>query len=484
MRTCAFVTLGCKINQYETEAIREEVLSFGLQEVLPQEPADLYVVNACSVTHESGAKSRRAVLRLARTNPRSRILVMGCASPAERLLLRKIPQVAAVLGNDEKGAVPELVREGLPQAPGLREGARSATTGEEAPGRLRVARTRGPGVRRDVLDLQVTRFKSRTRAYVKVQDGCNGFCSFCIIPFLRGTSRSRPRQAVLDEVKRLAANGYREIVVTGIHLQDYGPDLQESADLVDLLAAVAACAGAGGIRRVRLSSLGPRAFTADLVDLLRSDDVFCPHWHIPLQSGDDSVLALMRRDYGGDDFLAAVERLRAAFPRPSITTDVIVGHPGETEEAFGQTLEICQAVGFSKIHIFPFSAREGTRAAALPGRVPASEAARRARAMQGLERELALRFKKLFAGETVEILAEGESAEGAGTAAAHLHPEPPRGSWIEGYTERYLRVRAPAIDPASLRNGLLRVRVERVQADLLEGALVRGPKEGEERESP
>jgi len=439
MKTCSFITFGCKINQYETEAVREEVLALGLDEVPPGEPADVVVVNACSVTGASGAKSRRAVLRISRENPAARIVVMGCATPREKDLLRKIPGVAALVGNGEKGTVAALIRDGFEGPPA------------------------GP---RDVLDLRVDRLEGRTRAYVKVQDGCDGFCSFCIIPFLRGRSRSRPLPAVLDELRRLAAGGCREIVVTGIHLQDWGADLEPPASLAGLLAELGRAARAEGIRRVRLSSLGPAAFGTDLVDAL-ADPVFCPHWHLPLQSGDDGVLAAMRRGYGRDGFLAAVGRLEARFPRPSITTDVIVGHPGETGAAFEATLEVCRAAGFSRIHVFPFSPREGTRSARLPGRVPGDEVRRREKAVEDLGRELALGYKRRFLGETVEVLVEGDRPESPGTA--------------EGYTDRYLRVRFPVADRGPLRNRFVTVRAGEARPDLLLGVLeAGGPAGGEE----
>ncbi len=440
MRSCAFVTLGCKVNQYETEAVREEILALGLEEISPEEPADLYVVNTCSVTGTSGSKSRRAVLRLARRNPSSRIVVMGCSSKAERGLLSKIPQVAVVVGNQEKGMVSSIVEAGL--------------TGR------RTDRPPDP-VTRGVMELQIQSFQSRTRAYIKVQDGCNEFCSFCIIPHLRGRSRSRPKNLVLDELRRLAASGYREVVLTGIHLEDYGADLVPQGNLRDLLREFAGVARDEGVWRIRLSSLGPRAFTRDLVDLLR-DPLFCPHWHIPLQSGDDDVLKRMRRGYTVRQFRTALDSLRETFQRPSITTDVLLGHPGETEEGFRKTLAICEEAGFSKIHIFPFSPREGTRSAKLNGRVPREEITRRIRKLRFLERSLALEYKNQFIGEVVEILVEGTGMKGSGNR------DPDR---VEGYTDRYLKVQAPAERPGNLENSLQWILVDRVQPEMMEGTL-------------
>jgi threonylcarbamoyladenosine tRNA methylthiotransferase MtaB len=452
MRSCAFVTLGCKINQYETQAVREEVLALGYREVPPEDPADVYVVNTCSVTHESGAKSRRAVLRLARRSPAARIVVMGCSSPEERDLLRRVSQVAVLVGNEEKGMVSTFLEAGV--RPG--EFTAPARASGRGP-RLRVPRRSDPGIARPAMDLEIARFEGRTRAYLKVQDGCSSFCSFCIIPFLRGLSQSRPKRAVLEEARRLVGNGYRELVLTGIHLQDYGQDLEPRSSLLDLLADLARVAEEEGLWRIRLSSIGERSFTPEVVDLFRNP-VFCPHWHIPLQSGDDGVLKLMRRDYTRDDFRATVRLLHSSFERPSITTDVIVGHPGETEEAFANTLDLCREAAFPKIHIFPFSPREGTRSAKLPGALAPAEIGRRARELRSLERELALAYKRDFLGETVEVLVEGGSADGPET--------------IEGFTERYLRVRMAAGEPERLRNTLQSGVVEGASAETLEARLL------------
>lgn len=460
MKRCAFVTLGCKINQYETEAIREEVLALGYEESPPGAPADLFVVNTCSVTHVSGAKSRRAVLRLVRGNPGARIVVMGCSSPEEKELLARIPQVVALLGNEEKGMVPGLIGAGLPQMISRKTPAKK--------NRLRMPPREDPRITRDILDLRVRRFESRTRAFIKVQDGCNALCSFCIIPYLRGRSRSRGRDSILEEVKRLGGSGCKEVVITGIHLQDYGVDLRPQATLASLLSDLAGAARPEGISRIRLSSLGPRAFTEDLVDLLR-DPLFCPHWHIPLQSGSDGVLEIMRRDYRTQDFRRAVEILRSRFSRPSLTTDVIVGHPGETDGAFRETMDLCADAGFSRIHIFPFSPRQGTPSAQLPGKVPEAEVKRRERALEALARELALRYKRLFLGEAVEVLVEEAPPEGLGPDGRILLAEKLR--FVEGYTDRYLRVRAPADGAKAPKNTLVVVDLERARPDLLEGRI-------------
>lgn len=436
MKTAAFITLGCKINQYETEAIREEVIDLGYREVESTQPADVYVVNTCSVTATSGIKSRKYVQRVARTNPEARIIVVGCSTPSERQKLAAIPQVAVLAGNEEKTLVGSYLDGGWKPGEPFPEG------------------------ENDIFSLAVSRYRGRTRANVKVQDGCNSFCSFCVIPFLRGRSRSRSREAVVEEIRRLVDHGFREVVVTGVHLQDYGVDLDPPVTLSELLERVATIEG---LKRVRLSSLGVKSFDERLFELVASPP-FCPHWHIPLQSGCDRILERMRRDYTVRGFRTVIDELRGRVSAASISTDVIVGHPGETLRDFCETLAACREFGFSKIHVFPYSRREETLASKLGGDVEPLEIRRRARVLREVEAGLALDYKGQFVGETVEILVEGEGREAAGspvTLAPSVDPlstrETPSGTfappvdahWLEGFTERYMKVRFPAPSPGS-----------------------------------
>jgi threonylcarbamoyladenosine tRNA methylthiotransferase MtaB len=431
MNTAAFLTFGCKINQYETEAIREQVTALGYEEVDPSGPADVYVVNTCSVTAEGFAKSRRSILRAARANPLGRILVLGCSTPREKESLRAIRQVEWVAGNEEKHLVGSFL------------------TGTWSPGSSVPPLQEGPW------SLRISGFSDRTRASVKVQDGCNSFCSFCIVPFLRGRSRSRPAQDVTAEVRRLVDNGYREIVLSGIHIQDYGVDLEGGRGLPWLLRRVSEVPG---LWRVRLSSLGVAAMTPELIDALRHP-VFCPHWHLPLQSGSDPVLRAMRRGYTVADFLDAVDRLQSSFPEPSISSDVIVGYPEETVADFSRTLDVCRRVGFSKIHVFPYSRRDGTLASKLGRELPVGEVRRRARVLRELEAELALCYKTRFLGRDVQVLVEGRARNALGEDAG--------GPTHEGFTERYVRVRWPVAESSHARpspGSLQTVRIDRVDS--------------------
>jgi threonylcarbamoyladenosine tRNA methylthiotransferase MtaB len=279
------------------------------------------------------------------------------------------------------------------------------------------------------LDSRISSYADRTRANIKVQDGCDRFCSFCVIPFLRGRSRSRDPGDVVDEVRRLVENGYRELVITGVHLQDYGLDLSPPSSLPALLRDIAAAAGDS---RIRLSSIGARSFGPELLEVLEHP-AFCPHWHIPLQSGSDAVLERMRRDHGIREMRDVVGSLRERFEEPSITTDIIVGHPGESAADFELTLEAARELRFAKIHVFPYSPREGTLAWKLGGHVDALEVRRRARVLRELEAELALDFRRSFVGREVRVLVEGRHGRAKDGEAA-----------LEGLTERYLRVRFEA----------------------------------------
>lgn len=408
-KTAAFITLGCKINQYETEAIREQVLELGYREVDPAAVADVYVVNTCSVTAMAGAKSRKAVLRVARRNPRARVVVVGCSTAAEREKIAGIPQVALVAGNEEKAVVASFIEGGW-------------RPGDPFPERDA-----------DILGLDIARYTDRTRATIKVQDGCNSFCSFCIIPHLRGTSRSRHPDAVLEEVRRLVDHGFLEVVISGIHLQDYGADLSPRLGLVDLLDRISSVPG---LARLRLSSLGPRAFTPELLELL-SRPVFCRHWHIPLQSGSDAVLEAMRRGYSVEDFELVARELGSRFADAAITTDVIVGHPGETPERFEETVAVSRRVGFARMHIFPFSFREGTLSAKLwaSDPVPPVEIRRRVEALALVEEELGRAYRARFLGRELEVLVEG-TAHGDGGD-----------DLLQGLTDRYVRVCFPLPSP-------------------------------------
>jgi threonylcarbamoyladenosine tRNA methylthiotransferase MtaB len=405
-KTAAFVTLGCKINQYESDSIREQVLGLGYREVDADSCADVYVVNTCAVTGSAGAKSRKAILRAARRNPAARIVVVGCSTAVEKSRIARIPQVALLAGNEEKNVVASFLDGGW-------------RPGDSIPDR-----------ESDLGSIDLSRYRDRTRATIKVQDGCNSFCSFCVIPHLRGTSRSRHPDAIAEEAMRLAESGRLEIVISGIHLQDYGLDLEPRSSLVELLDRISSIRG---LARLRLSSLGPRAFDSELLDLF-ARPVFCPHWHIPLQAGSNEVLRKMRRGYTVEEFGATLFELRRRFREPAITTDVIAGHPGETAALFEESSSVYRAFEFAKIHVFPFSFREGTLAAKLWAEhgVRSADLRHRVDRLLALDADGAEAYRRKWIGRRVHALIERSGDDDL---------------FLEGRTDRGVRVRFEAPSP-------------------------------------
>jgi threonylcarbamoyladenosine tRNA methylthiotransferase MtaB len=386
-----------------------------------REPAALYVVNSCTVTREADDKCRKMVRRALRTNPGARLLVTGCAATTDPERYRSIPGVTAVL---DRAMLPGIER--------------WIESGEMPP-------------EGDIFEMEISSFGGHTRAFLKIEDGCDAGCAYCIVPRARGAVRSRPLDVVRVEARRLAQAGHIEIVLTGIHLGYYGRGL----DGVTLADAVRALLETPGIQRVRLSSLEGLELSDDLIALAATDSRFCPHFHLPLQSGDDAVLAAMGRRYTSGEFHAMLDRARAKLDRPSFTTDVMVGFPGETEEQFANTLAVCREAGFSRIHIFPFSVRPGTPAAAMPGCVPVEVVRERESRLKALADELAASYKRRFIGETVFPLVE--------------HRRDRRSSLLTGWSERYIRVVFEG--PDALKGTIAPVRIESVTAEQAAGNL-------------
>jgi threonylcarbamoyladenosine tRNA methylthiotransferase MtaB len=382
------VTLGCKVNQYETEFVREGLIGIGYQDAVDEEAADLCIVNTCTVTQEGDSKSRQTIRRLARRNPAAKIVVMGCYATRAPEEVAQLPNVTEVV--TDKRELPDLLG---------RFGVTDVPTG-------------------------ISTFGRRHRAYVKVQDGCLLRCSFCIIPYVRPELTSRPAEHIVDEVRRLVDNGYREVVLTGIHLGHYGVEWNRGAakrDWVRLSHLVQRLAELPGDFRVRLSSIEATEVTRELVDVLADcGDRVCPHLHISMQSGSDTVLARMRRRWGSRRFIDRCELLKERLDRPAITTDIIVGFPGETDAEFQETIDTSRAVGFSKIHIFPFSARRGTPAATMPDQVPPHVRQARSRELAGLESELRDAYFASLRGMRLRVLAESLEDEAMiGTACRY-----------------------------------------------------------------
>ncbi|HEX5104798.1 MAG TPA: tRNA (N(6)-L-threonylcarbamoyladenosine(37)-C(2))-methylthiotransferase MtaB [Pirellulaceae bacterium] len=375
--TLKTLTLGCKVNQYETELVREGFARIGYAEAAEGQPADLCVVNTCTVTAEGDSKSRQAIRRLARENPQARIVVMGCYATRAPEELAKLPGVSEVL--TDKREIPDLLG---------RFGVLDVPTG-------------------------ISQFGNRHRAYVKVQDGCLLRCSYCIIPHVRPHMHSRPLAHIVDEVERLAGNGYREIVLTGVHLGHYGVEgnwNKPKDQWLRLSTLVRRLAELPGEFRLRLSSIEATEVTRELIAVMAEyPERIAPHLHICLQSGSDAVLRRMKRRWGSRLFIDRCRLVREALDNPAITTDIIVGFPGETDADFEATLRVSRECRFSKIHIFPFSPRKGTPAAEMPDQVAPQVKSDRCERLAEVERELRTNYFRCLIGRELTVLVEGES---------------------------------------------------------------------------
>ncbi len=370
------VTLGCKVNQYETEYLRQGLLGLGYADAADNRPADLCIVNTCTVTHEGDAKSRQTIRRLAKHNPHARIVVMGCYATRAPAEVAALPGVAEVI--TDKRELPDLLgRFGVVDIP----------TG-------------------------ISEYGNRQRAYVKVQDGCLLRCSYCIIPTVRPHMASRPTADILEEVRRLVDHGHHEIILTGIHLGHYGVDFNRGRpkeDWVRLSRLVEQIVALPGAFRVRLSSIEATEVTRELIDVMAAHpEKVCPHLHVCLQSGSDRILRRMKRRWGAQRIVDRCLKAREALDRPALTTDIIVGFPGETEADFAETLRVSQEVGFSKIHIFPFSARRTTPAAEMPDQVAPEIKAQRVQRLAGLEAELRQQYSRSLLHRPLDVLLETE----------------------------------------------------------------------------
>jgi len=386
--------LGCKVNQWEGQLLREGFRALGLREAPKDSPADLYVINSCSVTASGGARSRNLLRRAVRENSSGHVLVTGCYAESDREVCVGIPGVTAAFGNQEKESiVPWVARRLLGMDGELPE-----------------------------LPRGITDFAGHTRAFVKVQDGCRDNCSFCIIPSLRGEVTSRDEDEILEEVGALAAAGKREVVFTGIHMGYYGYDRQDEHAITRLCQRAAAV---GGMNRIKLSSIEVHEITEELVNLFASNEVFVPHFHLPLQAGSDKTLRQMRRKYNTQRFRDAVALLRSKMPAPAITTDVIVGFPGETDDDFAESLAFCREMNFAKMHVFPYSVREGTDAALRTDKVHDAVIDHRRHAMGDLDMVMAQEWAQSFVGKTSLTLIE-ERTLGHGR--------------LTGLTDRFVRV--------------------------------------------
>ncbi len=401
------ITLGCKVNQYESEAMLEDLLDRGFQEAGPEEEADVVVLNSCTVTAESDRKARQTLRRIKRDNPGAATVLTGCWPQAFPKEAAGFEDADVVLGNTSRRSLPDRVLEYLST-------------------KQRIVDILPHGAQESFESMKVSRFHGRTRAFLKIEDGCSRFCSYCIIPYARGRVRSKPLDALGAEVRELAGHGYREVVLTGINLPAYGQDLG-----LHLCDAVEAACGIPGIRRVRLGSLEPEQLTRDVIARLASQEKLCPQFHLSLQSGCDETLKRMNRHYTAAEYREIVENLRQAFPNCAITTDVMVGFAGETEEEFRESLRFVAETAFAKVHVFAYSRRPGTRAFDAPNQMPNKIKEERSRQMIQTARKTQLAFYQAQVGRTEEVLFEQAADKNV----------------YEGYTRNYTPVRAASAKP-------------------------------------
>lgn len=405
MKKAALHNLGCKVNAYETEAMQHLLEEAGYEIVPFTQKADVYVINTCSVTNMADRKSRQMLHKAKKNNPDSIVVATGCyVQTSEKEVLNDL-SVDIVIGNDRKHDLVRLLEEYSMDS--VNDTVDDINDGKH-----------------DFEELFIDQTKEHTRAFIKVQDGCNQFCSYCIIPYARGRVRSRRFENVIAEVERLAANGFKEVVLTGIHLSSYGVDFEEATGLLELIQAVNAVKG---IERIRLGSLEPKIVTEHFASELSKLDKICPHFHLSLQSGCDATLKRMNRKYTTKEYERGCELLRKYFVHPAITTDVIVGFPGETEEEFEQTKAYLEHIHFYEMHIFKYSKRKGTRAAVMPDQIDEQVKAARSEKLIALGHDMSKEFRKFYIGKNEEVLFEEKAVIGDK-------------EYFVGYTKEYVKV--------------------------------------------
>ncbi len=433
MKKVALHNLGCKVNAYETEAMQEMLEKAGYEIVPFKEGADIYIINTCTVTNIADRKSRQMLHRARRMNPAAVVVAAGCYVQAQEEKQEVDPCIDIVIGNNKKQDLLKILQE-YENEHAEKEAAR--------PNAVSVREMLDINHTKEYEPLRLSKTGEHTRAYIKVQDGCNQFCSYCIIPFARGRVRSRAKADVLEEVRRLAENGYQEVVLTGIHLSSYGIDLEETESLLSLIRAVHEVRG---IRRIRLGSLEPRIITEEFVQELASLEKICPHFHLSLQSGCDTTLKRMNRRYSSEEYFEKCLLLRKYFDNPALTTDVIVGFPGETEEEFEQSRAFVDKVDFYETHIFKYSKRQGTKAAVMENQVPEQVKAQRSDNLLALNEKKRRDYEKSFIGKEVEVLFEEETEVNGSKKQT-------------GHTKEYMKI---ALDTdENLQNCIVKVEIE------------------------
>ena len=429
-KTVAFCTLGCKVNQYETNAMIEQFIKkkYTIKEF--NEEADIYIINTCTVTNMADRKSRQMLRRAKELNPNSIIVACGCYAQVAKEELAKIPEIDLIYGTNEKNKIADLIEEKMTE-----EVLKTKKDGKE-----KETKVTDVMYQKEFLDFGVTDYTEKTRAVIKVQDGCDRFCSYCIIPYARGHVRSRKIQNVVEEIKNIAQKGIKEVVITGIHLASYGKDFKPHAQLIDLLEEINKI---GGIERIRLGSLEPTLITVEFLDRLSKLEKICDHFHLSLQSGCDETLKRMNRRYTTKEFEEGVELIRKYYKNVALTTDIIVGFPGETDEEFNKTYEFLKKINFYQMHIFKYSPRKGTKAAVMPNQIDGNIKEQRSTKLIELSHNNEIKYNEKEVGKELEVLWEEKE-----------------GDYIKGHTKNYKVVKIPY---KNIENTISKAKIEKVE---------------------
>lgn len=424
----AFCSLGCKVNQYETNAMAQKFVANGYEIVEFDEYADVYIVNTCTVTNIADRKSRQMLRRAKEINKDATLVACGCYAQVAKEELKKIPEIDLIIGNNEKNDIISIIENHIAQ-----KGTEDIVSDVM--------------YKLDYVELGTTTYTEKTRAVIKIQDGCDRFCSYCLIPYARGHIRSRKIENVIEEIKKVVEEGINEVVITGIHIASYGRDFKgENIGLIDLLEEINKIKG---LHRIRLGSIEPTIITEEFVKRLSKLDKICDHFHLSLQSGCTETLKRMNRRYTTEEFKEVTKRLRTKFPNAALTTDIIVGFPGETEEEFNMTYEFLKEIEFYKMHVFKYSQRKGTKAAVMPNQIDGKVKEERSKKLIELSNENEYNYNKKYIGREVEVLFEEREGE-----------------YLKGHTTNYIVVKHKT-DKDDLINKIAKVRVSEAKQDCL-----------------
>ena len=423
----AFITLGCKVNQYETNAMSEKFIQAGYNIIENTQEANICIINTCSVTNISDRKSRQRIRKIKEKNPQAIVVATGCYAQVAKEEVAQMPEVDIVIGNNEKKDIIKHIEE----------------FAKQKNKQVEVIDAFEP---KEFADFGTITYTEKTRAAIKVQDGCDRFCSYCIIPYARGRVRSRKPESVIKEIKAVAQKGIQEVVITGIHIASYGKDFKDGYKLIDLLEEINQIEG---IKRIRLGSIEPPLITDEFLARLSKLEKVCYHFHLSLQSGCDETLKRMNRRYTTEEFKEVVERIRNAHEDAILTTDIIVGFPGETEEEFNRTYEFLKEIKFYKMHVFPYSIRKGTKAAEMPNQIDGAEKEKRSKILIELSNQNQLDYNKKYIGKEVEVLIEEDS---------------------KGHTANYILVKVEGAQ--KLDNQIVKVIIREVKEEILEGEVL------------